>query len=182
MLNENLKQLRKSKGLTQAEFELKFNVVRQTVSKWEKGLSVPDAEMLMEIADQFDIPVADILGKTIEADNETDHIKVLSEKFALLNEQYAKNVEKNHRIFHRLWVAGIVALLGYMVIQIFLCFYSYALSNLIHNTGTAYLGTMTGEMTVYVLVGANFFRILFLLTIFAVSVIGVYLSRRTRDF
>ena len=40
MLNENLKQLRKSKGLSQEELAIRLNVVRQTISKWEKGLSV----------------------------------------------------------------------------------------------------------------------------------------------
>ena len=46
MLKENIKQLRKSKGLSQEELAIKLNVVRQTISKWEKGLSVPDSEML----------------------------------------------------------------------------------------------------------------------------------------
>lgn len=41
MLNENIKNLRKAKGLSQEELAIKLNVVRQTVSKWEKGLSVP---------------------------------------------------------------------------------------------------------------------------------------------
>ena len=48
MLNENLKQLRKSKGLSQEELAIRLNVVRQTISKWEKGLSVPDADMLIK--------------------------------------------------------------------------------------------------------------------------------------
>ena len=42
MLNENMKTIRKSKGLSQEELAVKLNVVRQTVSKWENGLSVPD--------------------------------------------------------------------------------------------------------------------------------------------
>lgn len=39
MLNENIKNLRKAKGLSQEELAIKLNVVRQTVSKWEKGVS-----------------------------------------------------------------------------------------------------------------------------------------------
>lgn len=39
MLNENIKTLRKAKGLSQEELAVKLNVVRQTVSKWEKGVS-----------------------------------------------------------------------------------------------------------------------------------------------
>lgn len=50
MLNKNIKALRKAKGLSQEELAIKLNVVRQTVSKWEKGLSVPDAGMVIQIA------------------------------------------------------------------------------------------------------------------------------------
>lgn len=39
MLNENIKEIRKSKGLSQQELAVKLNVVRQTVSKWEQGVS-----------------------------------------------------------------------------------------------------------------------------------------------
>ena len=51
MLNDNIKNLRKAKGLSQDELAIKLNVVRQTISKWEKGLSVPDSEMLLTIAE-----------------------------------------------------------------------------------------------------------------------------------
>ena len=44
MLNENIKAIRKSKGLSQEELAVKLNVVRQTISKWENGLSVSDSE------------------------------------------------------------------------------------------------------------------------------------------
>ena len=47
MLNENIKAIRKSKGLSQEELAVKLNVVRQTISKWENGLSVPDSDMLI---------------------------------------------------------------------------------------------------------------------------------------
>ena len=60
MLKDNLKTLRKNKGLSQEELAIKLNVVRQTVSKWEQGLSVPDAEMLISISEIFDTPVSTI--------------------------------------------------------------------------------------------------------------------------
>ena len=65
MLNENLKQLRKSKGLSQEELAIRLNVVRQTISKWEKGISVPDADMLIKIADIFEVSVSELLGAKI---------------------------------------------------------------------------------------------------------------------
>lgn len=49
MLKENIKTIRKAKGLSQEELAIKLNVVRQTISKWEQGLSVPDAEMLVTL-------------------------------------------------------------------------------------------------------------------------------------
>ena len=56
MLNENIKVIRKAKGLSQEELAIKLNVVRQTISKWEQGLSVPDADMLISISEVFETP------------------------------------------------------------------------------------------------------------------------------
>ena len=78
MLKENIKTLRKQKGLSQEELSIKLNVVRQTVSKWEQGLSVPDAEMLISISKIFDTQVSEILGENIKEKND---IKVISELY-----------------------------------------------------------------------------------------------------
>ena len=86
MLKDNLKTLRKNKGLSQEELSIKLNVVRQTISKWETGLSVPDAEMLVTISELFEIPVSEILGESIE-EKETNDLKVISEKLEVINEQ-----------------------------------------------------------------------------------------------
>ena len=64
MLNENIKSFRKKKGLSQEELAIKLNVVRQTVSKWELGLSVPDAEILIKLADFYEVSVDYLLGRT----------------------------------------------------------------------------------------------------------------------
>ena len=50
MLKDNIKSIRKAKGLSQQELAVKLNVVRQTISKWEQGLSVPDSDMLIAIS------------------------------------------------------------------------------------------------------------------------------------
>ena len=95
MLKDNLKTLRKNKGLSQEELSVKLNVVRQTVSKWESGLSVPDAEMLIKISELFEIPVSEILGEDIEK-KERDDLKVISEKLEVVNEQLS-NFRKDKR-------------------------------------------------------------------------------------
>lgn len=89
MLNENIKRIRKSKGLSQEELAIKLNVVRQTVSKWENGLSVPDSSMLIILADELDITVSGLLGETV-AEPTTDDLKTLSEKLEVINLQLAK--------------------------------------------------------------------------------------------
>ena len=66
MLNENIRNLRKAKGLSQEELAIKLNVVRQTVSKWEKGLSVPDSAMLISLAEELDTSVGTLLGETVQ--------------------------------------------------------------------------------------------------------------------
>ena len=64
MLKENIKNFRKQKGYSQETLAQELNVVRQTVSKWEKGYSVPDAIMLEKLSDLFEVSVGDLLGNT----------------------------------------------------------------------------------------------------------------------
>ena len=58
MLSENIKAIRKAKGLSQEELAAKLNVVRQTISKWEQGLSVPDSDLLIAISEALETIVA----------------------------------------------------------------------------------------------------------------------------
>ena len=95
MLKDNLKTLRKNKGLSQEELSVKLHVVRQTISKWESGLSVPDAEMLINISELFETPVSEILGENIEK-KEKDDLKIISEKLEVINEQLS-NYQKEKR-------------------------------------------------------------------------------------
>ena len=89
MLNENIKAIRKSKGLSQQDLAVKLNVVRQTVSKWEQGLSVPDSDMLISISEALETPVSTLLGETV-IETEVDNIKALSEKLEAINWQLAQ--------------------------------------------------------------------------------------------
>ncbi len=68
MFNENLKSIRKAMGYTQEELAIKLNVVRQTVSKWEKGLSVPDADILSRMAEVLEVSVSELLGAEIQSE------------------------------------------------------------------------------------------------------------------
>ena len=113
MLNENLKELRKSKGISQEELAVQLKVVRQTISKWEKGLSVPDADMLRRIAEIFEVSVSQLLG---EKENQDTHENNIADQLEQINEQL---VIKNRRS-RMIWkiIAGIA--IGFVVINIFL--------------------------------------------------------------
>ncbi len=89
MLSENIRALRKSRGLSQEELAVKLNVVRQTVSKWEQGLSVPDADMLISISKVFEAPVGTLLGETV-AEEEPGELRAISEKLEVINLQLAR--------------------------------------------------------------------------------------------
>ena len=99
MLKDNLKLARKAKGLSQEELAIKLNVVRQTISKWEQGLSVPDAEMLISISAVFDTPVSTFLGENLSESKEDD-LKVISEKLEIINLQLSQRKKEKRKIIH----------------------------------------------------------------------------------
>ena len=106
MLNENIQSIRKSKGLSQEELAVKLNVVRQTVSKWERGLSVPDSEMLISISQILETPVSILLGETnTETALPVDDLKVISEKLEVINLQLARSKATKRKVLHRLFIA-----------------------------------------------------------------------------
>ena len=118
MLKDNLKTLRKNKGLSQEELSVKLNVVRQTISKWESGLSVPDAEMLISISEVFETPVSEILGENIE-EKEKNDIKVISEKLEIINEQLSrKQKQKRKRTINFLIVLDVCIILLFIILAI----------------------------------------------------------------
>lgn len=105
MFSDNLKTMRKAKGYTQEELAIKLKVVRQTVSKWEKGLSVPDADVLSKIADVLDTKVDILLGGTITDEDDKDAV---AEQLAKISEQLAIKNRRSKRIWK---VVGITLLI-----------------------------------------------------------------------
>lgn len=119
MLNKNIKALRKAKGLSQEELAIKLNVVRQTVSKWEKGSSVPDAGMVIQIAEVLDTTVNILLGEEIPVSAESDFTKMLAAKLEVLNEQYSKQNEHSRKIWRVVFtvvlIVSAVSLIRYLL-------------------------------------------------------------------
>ena len=112
MFHENLKTMRKAKGYTQEELAIKLNVVRQTVSKWEKGLSVPDADVLCKIADVLDMDVSTLLGEEIV--EETDKSAV-AQQLAKISEQLAMKNQHSKKIWKVVCIILFVILVFYIL-------------------------------------------------------------------
>ena len=104
MLNENMKAIRKSKGLSQQELAVKLNVVRQTVSKWEQGLSVPDSDLLIAISEVLETPVSTLLGENV-MESQVDDLKAISAKLEVINLQLAQRKTTRKRILYWLLIA-----------------------------------------------------------------------------
>ena len=119
MFHEYLKALRKDRGLSQEDLAVRLNVVRQTISKWEKGLSVPDAAMLIRLAEVLDTTVSRLLGADVPED-EADRDR-LAEQLARINEQLAVR-NRRGRFILRL-VLGILA--AFVVVNLLLILFSY---------------------------------------------------------
>lgn len=111
MLSENIKSIRKSKGLSQEELAIKPNVVRQTISKWGKSLSVPDSDLLISLSEVLETPVSTLLGETMD-EPKSDELKVISKKLEVINLQLAKRKAARRKIAH--W--GFISLCTLIVI------------------------------------------------------------------
>lgn len=120
MLGENLKILRKQKGLSQETLAQQLNVVRQTVSKWEKGLSVPDAEMLNTISELFEVPVSTLLGSTVEEPEKTSDsaMEEIAKQLAVLNEQLATRSVRRRKTAKKILTGIVIAIAAVIVLLV----------------------------------------------------------------
>lgn len=166
MLRENIKTIRKSKGLSQQELAVKLNVVRQTISKWEQGLSVPDADMLISLSEALEAPVSTLLGETV-MEPEADAIKAISEKLEIINLQLAQRQAMRRKILHWLLISFCVVIVAVSVVLL--------------KASSPYLGWDYGDPEIAV-AGAAFhgFEWLFVRAapvVLIAALVGVFLTR-----
>lgn len=169
MLNENIKAIRKSKGLSQEELAMKLNVVRQTISKWEQGLSVPDSDMLIDLSEALETPVSTLLGETIP-EAKADDLKAISEKLEVINLQLAQRKETRRKIFHWLLISLCAVLV--MVFAVLNALNSPYLGWDYHDPETAVAGT--------VFHGFEWLLVRLAPIILVVAIIGIILTRKKK--
>lgn len=165
MLSENIRRIRKSKGLSQEELAVRLNVVRQTVSKWEQGLSVPDSDMLIAVSRELGTTVAVLLGESVACADTTDTAE-LAEKLEAINAEFARRKLLQRRVFFCIFAVICVA-----TVMIFA-----ALAIL----KSPYLGWNTGDPeTAVFAAGFHLFEFVFVRVapfLFVGSLIGVILT------
>lgn len=96
MFDETLKRIRKEKSMTQEELAIKVHVARQTVSKWEKGLSIPDVDLLQRIAEALDVEVSELLGAQVPREENRNEV---AEQLAKISEQMAIRNKRGNAIW-----------------------------------------------------------------------------------
>jgi len=175
MLSDNIKTLRKSKGLSQEELALKLNVVRQTVSKWENGLSVPDSEMLIHIASELDTSVNVLLGETMIPDDNSE-LKVIANKLEVINLQIAKQNESRRKMWRTMFCIS-AALSACILLFCFIQFIRSVPGNL---NAVSPIGGADGPTDIYILSKTLKPHPLLVVTpiVTAISAIGIFKTRR----
>lgn len=136
MLNENIKSLRKSNGLSQEQLADKMHVVRQTVSKWERGLSVPDSDSLIKLSEILQTSVSVLLGENLEETQQTELDKI-SEKLEEINLQFFENKKKKITICRNIFIA-----LDVLIVLVFLVLFFMKSSYLEWDTTDSNTGVM----------------------------------------
>ena len=167
MLSENMKAIRKSRGLSQEELAIKLNVVRQTISKWEKGLSVPDSDILISISEVLETPVSTLLGEAV-IESKVDDLKAISEKLEIINLQLAQRKTTRRKILHWLLIS--------------LCAVIVTISVVLIALNSPYLGwNYSDHETAIVGVGFHAFEWLFVRfapIILIGAIVGIFLTRK----
>jgi len=165
MLGENIKILRKQKGFSQETLAQQLNVVRQTVSKWEKGISVPDAEMLNSLSELFEVPVSTLLGSTVEDQKtETDpRMEEIAKQLAILNEQLANQAVRKRKLGKSILIAIGAVIVGFILLCVLylsaLILFRYKVASNTNYYKTAIECELNGETYGYEMIYDDNFRV-----------------------
>lgn len=117
MLKDTIKKLRTEQGLSQDELAERVHVVRQTVSKWERGTSVPDADSLVALARALGVSAAELLGESAMVEKKPDD---LAWETSLLDERIASESQRLDRLVRALKWALVGAAVMVLVFGLFI--------------------------------------------------------------
>lgn len=151
MLSENIRKLRTGKSLSQEELADRLHVVRQTVSKWEQGLSVPDADMLIRLADVFEVSVGELLGESLPETAQKGELQAIVDKLEQLNILLAQR-NAQHRRMQRICAICLLITAGVVLCGVLLPSLSISLLLTAHDSAASVgiIGGADGPTAVFV--------------------------------
>ena len=91
-IGKRLLSLRQQKGMSQEELANQLHVSRQTISKWESDLSLPDMKTMLDISDFFQISITELLG--IEEDNHNHSIEQIYDQTKIVLDNLQKENQR----------------------------------------------------------------------------------------
>ena len=129
MLGENIKNYRQEKGYTQEEVAGRLHVTRQTISKWEKNHSVPDADLLVQLAEILEVETGQLLGNTSAGNAHAEQKDACAEQLAHIAEQMAVKNRQSKRIWKAVGiiaaVAALIAVISIVLVVLGISVYSF---------------------------------------------------------
>ena len=179
MLNENIKRLRSAAGLSQEELAGKLHVVRQTVSKWEKGLSVPDADMLIALAQALDSSPAELLAQEENQGEEPAETRELAEELAELNAKLAEQLEKDRRLRRILSIAAVAAACLVLLVQLLPKLHGFFTGLYLSRAAGGIIGGADGPTAIYVgSSGPNWPVLVIFSALLILGILGLFKTRK----
>ncbi len=179
MLSDNIKRLRSAAGLSQEDLAAKLHVVRQTVSKWEKGLSVPDADMLIALAEALDSSPAELLGAAEEEGGSPVRADELAGRLAELNSKLAEQLEKNRRLRRILSIAAVAAACLVLLVQLLPRLHGFFTSLYLSRAASGVIGGADGPTAIYVSsAGPNWPMLVIFSALLILGILGLFRTRK----
>lgn len=179
MLSDNIKRLRSAAGLSQEELAGKLHVVRQTISKWEKGLSVPDADMLIALAQALDSSPAELLAQEENQGEKPAETRELAEELAELNAKLAEQLEKNRRLRRILSIAAVAAACLVLLVQLLPRLHSFFTGLYLSRANLGIIGGADGPTAIYVSsAGPNWPVLVIFSALLILGILGLFKTRK----
>lgn len=179
MLSDNIKRLRSAAGLSQEELAGKLHVVRQTISKWEKGLSVPDADMLIALAQALDSSPAELLGAVREENPGPVQAGELAGQLAELNAKLAEQLEKDRRLRRILSIAAVAAACLVLLVQLLPRLHSFFTGLYLSRANLGIIGGADGPTAIYVSsAGPNWPVLVIFSALLILGILGLFRTRK----
>ena len=103
-----LKELRKEKSITQEQLAEKLNVSRRTVSRWETGSNLPDLDLMMEMADFYQVDLRELLNGERKSEPMNKELKETVLQVAEYSNAEKKRSTKMVQIYLSLGILGLI--------------------------------------------------------------------------